>query len=370
MTSFERTEVQLRQPADNFRSEIDIIKLLRGSNEQTVRAGADPVQNARNAQDAVDRAARNGGGTVVLTEGIYNGILTVKGDNITIKSPDRKAIFDMGGNRSPARNDAAISVQGKNVTIDGITVQNWKPQNGETPVIGIDVKDGSEKIRLRNLHIQGLGTEGTGGPKSRWGAHAIRVTSSGRGINDIVIDNAKINDLKLGQHEAISFMADGGDIRNPKVINSSISAINNIGIVFEGSHRGAVVGFEVSNNVISDARSRTNKTYNESSAAGIQVDTNVQGGKIFNNLIQNSDHGVILESEKGGAVRNIDIANNIFRNNQIAHVFADGSHNSGIAVDGATVRLNRYTTGSPLLAKDAPSRIRNVVDGDNRPMAY
>src|SRR5205823_385750 len=118
----------------------------------------------------------------------YRGNVAVRGDNITIQSKDGKAVFDMG-NQPVTGSDSVFSVRGKNVTLDGMTIQNWKPQSDKQPVVGVDVQGGSEHVRLQNLHIQGLGTEGTGGNKAGWGSHGIRVMTDGKGINDVVVDN-------------------------------------------------------------------------------------------------------------------------------------------------------------------------------------
>jgi hypothetical protein len=339
-----------------------------GKTEYNVHAGSDAKQNAAWAQEAVRLAEKNGGGKINLGEGTYRGHVGVQGDNITIQSKDGKAVFDMGGNQPVSGTDSVFSVRGKNVTLDGVTIQNWKPQSDKQPVVGVDVQSGSEHVRLQNLHIQGLGTEGSGGNKSGWGSHGIRVMTDGKGINDVTVENCRLNDLKLGQHEAISFMAENGAIKGAKVINSDIRSIDNIGVVFEGSSKGAVTDFEARGNRISDASSKANLTYREQSAAGIQVDTNAVGGKITGNVIQNSDHGVVLESEKGGAVKGIDISGNQFRNNKVAHVFADGSHHGGIAVDGVQIHDNQYTPTSPILSKDQPSKIKNVTEHGNKPI--
>jgi hypothetical protein len=338
-----------------------------GKTEYNVTAGADAKQNAAWAQEAVRSAEKTGGGTVNLGEGTYRGQVAVRGDNITVKSKDGKAVFDMG-NQPGNGTDSVFSVSGKNVTLDGMTIQNWKPQSDKQPVVGVDVKGGSEHVRLQNLTIQGLGTEGAGGNKAGWGSHGIRVQSEGKGINDVVVDNCRLKDLKLGQHEAISFMADGGSIKGAKVTNCDIRGIDNIGVVFEGSHKGTVSDFEVRGNRISDSSSINNLTYRNRSSAGVQVDSNVNGGKITGNVIQNSDHAVILESEKGGVVRGIDISGNQFRNNKVAHVLADASDRSGATVDGASIHNNQYTPTAPILSKDHPSKVRNVTEQGNKPI--
>lgn len=336
-----------------------------GKVEYVVHAGNDAAQNARWAQDAVRQAEKGGGGTVNLGEGTYRGNISVRGDNITIKGKEGKTVFDMGDKPVTPGNDAVFTLRGKNLTLDGVTIQNWQPHSDKGPVVGVDVAGGSEHVRLTNLDIRNLGSESSSGNKSGWGAHGIRVMTDGKEINDVVVQNAKLSNLKLGQHEAISFMAENGGIRNVKVLESNIQAIDNVGIVFEGSNRGQVTDFEVRGNRIADASSKRNATYREASAAGVQVDTNVVGGKIMGNTIEGSDHGIVLESEKGGAVRNIDISGNKFRNNSVAHVFADGSHRNGVAVDGARITHNQYTPDAPILAKDKSARIANVAERDN-----
>jgi hypothetical protein len=326
--------------------------------ELNVRATGDPVANAKALQAAIQVAERRGGGVINVGDGTYRGNISIRGDNISLVNRDGKAVFDMTG--KPRSDAAVLSIRGKNATIDGITIQNWQPGRTGEPVVGVAVLGGSEKVVLRNLHVRNIGSP-------NGGAHAVLVMSDGKPISDVSIERSTFSDLKLGQHEAVSFMAENGSITKARVTDSQFGRLNNIAIVFEGSNRGAVRDFEVRGNRIADATSRANPTYHgEISSAGIQVDTNVSGGRIWRNVIENNDHGIVLESEKGGAVRNIDISENVFRNNRVAHVFADGSHHSGIAVDGAKVHANRYTTNAPMLEKDKADRIRGVVEFDNR----
>ena len=354
---------QPERTTDGAHKNLSIEKVVGadGRPEYRVHPGADARANAALAQVAVDRATKEKGGLVNLGAGIYSGPIHVAGDNITIKGERDKTVFEMAG-ISSMQSDSVFQIQGKNAKLDGLTIQNWRPNAQHGPVVGIDVLGGSEHVTLQNLHIHHMGTERTvhGDPKS--GSHAIRVTSNdGKSVNDVTVKDSHFHDLKLGQHEAVSFMAGTANITDVKVMNNRFNNIDNIGIVLEGSSRGQVRDFVVSGNSMADSKSGQNPTYLQASAGAIQVDTNVVGGKIVGNLIQRADFGIVLESEKGGAVRNIQITDNTFSKNTGAHIMLDASHQAGLAVDDVLIERNRYSTGTPLVKRDRDSGVGKVV---------
>lgn len=303
-------------------AEIYVSPQGQNSNSGEINSPLKNVQNALELSVAGDK--------IILRAGVYKEEINFPRSNLTLQNyPGEVAVLD-GGPLSPGNSqEAMILVQNKSdIKIAGLIIQNYQSRKKNVVPQAIRVEGAGKNISIVNNKIHDIKTN-----YSRKGsnAHAIAIygTEAPQALENILIENNEIFDLKLGSSEAVvvNGNVDGFIIRGNYIHNSNNIAVDAIG--FEGTspdskydqaRNGLIFG-----NIIHAISSRGNPAYGNSvSAGGIYID----GGRdiiIDSNTVYDSDIGVEIASEhKGKSTANVVVRNNILSFNRMAGVALGG----------------------------------------------
>lgn len=290
---------------------------------------AEPWQTVQFAADSV-----GAGDTVLVRGGVYNEVVFVNvsgsagGGYITFMNyEDEVAVLD-GTGFSSMYGDSAFYVEDQNyIVIEGFEVRNYTTDEADPVPAGIIITGTSHHIQLLNNHIHHIET--TGG--SDGNAHGIAVygTASPASIHQLLIQGNELNDLKLGNSEALVL---NGNVEQFTISQNIVHDNDNIGI--------DLIGFEdtapnpafdqardgvVSDNIVYNIDTIDNPAYfGEQSAGGIYVD----GGTritIERNHVYQSNIGIEIASEHPGrATSFVTVRNNFIYHNHIAGLAMGG----------------------------------------------
>ncbi len=342
---------EARTTLSNIFAESTLDQVRQGSLERAQFGNEIQVRAGESIQRAIDSAQP---GTIInLAEGVYREKLDIKRDGITIRG-NGKAVIDMG---DKPLNGPVINISGrKDITIDGLEIRNVR--GGDTPM-AIRVDGASRNIKIINNDIHAI--------KSNKNAHGIAVFgTSAQPLRDVLIQNNRVHDLKLGQSEAVVL---NGNVEDFKIIGNKIYDNDNIGIDIIGGEGIGRKGIEsarkglIANNLVANIDTRKNPTYNRMSAAGIYVD----GGRditIRDNVVKNSNYGIELASErKGWATKDIKVHGNRIENSHLAAISLGGGSAGNGGVRDSRVE-NNTLIGNKRIWKQ--HNVHNVQIGDNR----
>ena len=273
-------------------------------------------------------------GTIIyVKKGTYKEQVVIKKSGkknapIAIKAYKKEKVIVDGSNVKVSWDyQGLISIHNKSyVTIEGLEIKNYKTKEEDLVPIGISVSGSGKGIKILRNHIHHIETQHKNG-----NAHGIAIygTKSPQAIEDILISENKLEDMKLGWSETLVL---NGNVKNFKVQNNTIRRNNNIGI--------DVIGYEgiapdeaydqarngvISNNTVYQISSYGNPAYGKNySAGGIYVD----GGKqitIEENRVYNNDIGIEAASEhKGRSTSAITIRKNTIYENRSAGIAIGG----------------------------------------------
>ncbi len=332
----------------------------------------------------IQKGARSAtpGSVVNVMPGEYHGQVnvTVSGNErdgfITFRSAvPGKAVLDLKDERAVAGDPAGFRIDGKQfVEVSGFEIRNLRARATDATPNGVLVTGGSNQIRLNGLDIHHI--ENT--VSSKGNAHGISVygngTTAATAARDIVIENNRLHDLKLGWSEALVI---NGNVENFRISNNSVYRVDNIGIDvagFEGVSRGSLDQPRrglITGNHVSDVDSKNNPAYKgERAAGGIYVD----GGTtitISGNKVERANIGIELASEhKGRTTSNVQVTGNLIRNSTMAGIILGGSDrlSNGGSIDNV-VQNNRFEnndtdkTGAGEIAFQN-NAIRNTITGN------
>ncbi|MBA3856104.1 MAG: hypothetical protein C0507_04270 [Cyanobacteria bacterium PR.3.49] len=319
---------EARTTLSNIFAESTLDQVRQGSLERSQFGNEIQVRAGESIQRAIDSAQP---GTIInLAEGVYREKLDIKRDGITIRG-NGKAVIDMG---DKPLNGPVINISGrKDITIDGLEIRNVR--GGDTPM-AIRVDGASRNIKIINNDIHAI--------KSNKNAHGIAVFgTSAQPLRDVLIQNNRVHDLKLGQSEAVVL---NGNVEDFKIIGNKIYDNDNIGIDIIGGEGIGRKGIDsarkglIANNLVANIDTRKNPTYNRMSAAGIYVD----GGRditIRDNVVKNSNYGIELASErKGWATKDIKVHGNRIENSHLAAISLGGGSAGNGGVRDSRVENN------------------------------
>ncbi|QQR58427.1 MAG: right-handed parallel beta-helix repeat-containing protein [Candidatus Melainabacteria bacterium] len=288
------------------------------------------VRRGESIQRAIERAPD--GAIISVEAGVYNEKIKFNRDNITLRG-EKGAIMDFQGVDS---SDGAIRIENRNnITISGFEIKNI---TGKYTPTAIAIDGVSNNIRILNNDIHHVDSSSN--------AHAISVYGrKSTPIQNIEIAGNKVHDLKLGSSEAIVV---NGNVDGFKITDNQVYNSNNIGIdviggerVGQGSDR-ARNGLIARNNVY-NITSADNPKYRSGSAAGIYVDGGIDI-KIENNIVQNSDYGIEIASErKDFNAERITVRNNDLARNRLAGISLGGGNSSNGGITDSIIENNRLT---------------------------
>lgn len=299
---------------------------------------------------AVDRASP--GDTIFVRGGVYSELVEIF-DSGTAGSP---IIVENYNGETPILDGTAFVAGGQTAVVsffgaDHITFRGFEIRNltalvnSRTP-LGILIDGNADGITIDSCHIHDITHTGDNG-----NAHGILVSGYTTSIQDLLIENCLIEDLVLGNSEALSI---NGNVDGFVVRGNTVRNCNNIGIDFigfEGVHPDPALDMArnglCADNIVHGCSTVANPAYGYWSCAGIYVD----GGRdiiIENNQTYQNDIGIELASENiGFATRNVHVRNNlVWRNNYVGVLTGGYAPNVGGTEDCVI-------TGNTLYQNDA-----------------
>jgi hypothetical protein len=300
--------------------------------EMRVAAGADPVENCRRLQNAVDKAVREGGGVITAMPGIYRGNLRIPegAQNIVLRGVQqegRRAVFDMSGAGTSDSRSSVFEIKGgRNIAIENFEIRNYRGSSQESPPSAIKVTGASSNIRIANNEIHNFGSNSR---DDRIGSQPILVQSQSAAMRNITIEGNYIHDVGLNRNEAIAV---NGNVDGFKISSNRIFRTNNIAIDAIGGEEGRGANNRarngvIANNWVRDVNTDRNSGYHsgDRSAAGIYID-GAQRIQVANNLVEGCHYGIEVGTEhRGFDADSIRVTGNILRNNnQAALKFGPG----------------------------------------------
>ncbi|MBI3150564.1 MAG: DUF5123 domain-containing protein [Chloroflexi bacterium] len=303
------------------------------------------IQKAANSTQAGD--------VVCIRAGSYSEMvnINVSGSategSITFQNyPNEQAILDGTNLAVPSGWGAMIHIQNRSyITISGLTVRNYKITQKNHVPIGILIDGSGEHIELTNNTIYGIETNYTGANGGDAHGIAIYGTSASTPLSNIIINNNKLYNLKLGSSEALVI---NGNVDGFQVKNNVIRDSNNIGIDaigFEGTSpdpaydqaRNGVI----SGNTVYNINSYGNPAYgNERSAGCIYVDGGTQI-TLEQNIVHHCNLGIELASEHAGkSTSYITVRNNFIYGNTQAGISIGGYDSQRGSTEYSTIVNN------------------------------
>ncbi|MCP4717772.1 MAG: DUF5123 domain-containing protein [Deltaproteobacteria bacterium] len=289
-------------------------------------------------QKAADSVAA--GSTVYVRGGVYSEQVTIgvsgskEGGYITFQNYDGETpILDGTSLDVPETDSGLFLIKDRSyLIIQGFELRNYRSSTRDIVPIGINIRGAGSHIQIRDNRIHTIETNATV-DFERLGAdaHGLAVygTSASASLNNIVIDDNELYDLKLGQSEALVL---NGNVETFTISNNTIRDVDNIGI--------DIIGFEetspdtstdqarngiINDNTIYNVSSYGNPGYgNEYSAGGIYVDGG-NGIMIERNTISSCDYGIEIASEhKNRSTSDITVRSNILFQNRISGIAMGG----------------------------------------------
>ncbi|MCR4690391.1 MAG: leucine-rich repeat protein [Lachnospiraceae bacterium] len=283
-------------------------------------------------QQAISGVAE--GGTVNVPKGNYKEALTITKSVKVIGCEG--AVLDGSEMRiDKNHNDDIdmINIKAKKVTVQNLEITGLKVYDifCQTAV-GIRVEAGSEDVNIIGCHIHHMGVNEYAEETRQWAkdedksgetynCHGIIVKSmSDKAIKRVLIRDCKLNDLKLGQSEALVV---NGNVNGFEICHNEVVDCDNIGIDvigFEENKSYQATNGNVHHNYVSNICSDPNSNhfnlaYTDACAGGIYVD----GGKtvtITQNTVVGCDIGIEISSENQGKVTSgITVTHNTLINN-------------------------------------------------------
>lgn len=229
------------------------------------------------------------------------------------------------------RGEHVVAVYGQShIKIIGLEIRDTLTKDGGCAIYA---EGGGRGLSIQNCWLHHLkGKEA--------GAIGIFGTDAKVPLSDIVIEGCRIEHCEPAQSEALVL---NGNVDGFKVINNTVSDVNNIGIDFIGGERDVMPdpskvarNGECSGNRVIRARS----SYGDGYAAGIYVD----GGRdivIRGNIVTGCDLGIEVGAENPGQVtRGITVeANVLYLNDKAGLVFGGYDRKRG-RVSGCLFQRN------------------------------
>ncbi|QYS89662.1 right-handed parallel beta-helix repeat-containing protein [Flavobacterium davisii] len=259
--------------------------------------------------------------TLYVDSGIYNEKIQIPINHITIKNQKSKIpIIDATG---ITKQNSIIAILNKNsITIDGLELRN----NIQNDAQGILIEGLCNAITIKNCIIHDI--HFSSNPKTPVNASTnaqgiiVYGTNPTRAIRDLVIENNKLFNCRLGYSEGIAI---NGNVKNFKVIDNNIHDLTNIGI--------DLIGYEGTcplpkNDQARNGLIKNNIIYNCISPSATSGGIYIDGGKniiIENNESHHNGYGIEIGCEHiGKTTDSVIIRNNIFYNNQIYAIALGG----------------------------------------------
>lgn len=304
-----------------------------------IRAGTDPEKNARSLQDAIDKSDKGGNTLITLEVGNYRGHIKFppgsKNIRIQAESNKEKPVFDMS-ELDGSESDAIFHLKdATNISIDGLEFRGFNSSRKGEPAVGIQVEGNGQDIQLSNNYFHEFGMRNA---DDRNGSQAISVlgTEGTRSIKNLKITNNRVQNMNLGQHEALTV---SGNVENFTIANNTISDVNNIGIDVAGGWLKGVPSARfgvIKDNSVSNIDTDRNLTYPRGvqSAGGIYVD-GAENILISNNTVKNTNRGIEIGCEnKGHSASRIRVESNILvENHHAAITVGAGDKRHGSTLD-------------------------------------
>ncbi|MBE5870748.1 MAG: hypothetical protein E7294_05770 [Lachnospiraceae bacterium] len=301
-------------------------------------------------QNAIDSVADNG--TVIIPAGRYyeaikiNKSVTLKGEGNAVLDG---SLFDID---SSNKSLDMIKITGQNVTVENLEITGLKTKKFRGPcATGIRVDTGAAHVKITDCHIHDLGVEEYDAAKTiplakkedagdTYNCHGIIVkTMKSTAITDVTIEGCTLENLRLGQSEALVV---NGNVNDFEISRNTIQNCDNIGIDVIGYEDGKsyrATNGEVHHNMVMNIscdpdypkQGEGNLTYSGGCAGGIYVD----GGtdvRIYRNFVSGCDIGIEVASEHSGKSTDvIQIHNNTLISNDVL---------GGISIGGSEVGTN------------------------------
>ncbi len=288
---------------------------------------------------------------IYVRSGTYNEFvtLTVSGNaidgNITITNyPSELPILDGTGLTVPSGNNGLFLLKDVSyIEISGFEICNLKTTTKSNVPVGIHLLGIAHHIKINKNKIHNIEHNGT--TSSGTDAHGIAVygTSGTQSINNIVISNNELYNLKLGSSESLVM---NGNVELFEISGNIIHDNNNIAIDAIGFEGTAPANDQARNGIICD-----NTVYNidsygnvaygtDRSADGIYVDggTNII---IERNIVHNSNIGIELASEHAGkSTSNVVIRSNFVYLCDIAGIAIGGYNTKRGSTDNCRILNN------------------------------
>lgn len=268
---------------------------------------------------------------------------------------DMNAVTPAGGNTSVIR-----LINRSHVTVQGMTLRNWRTDDESVVVVGIEVSGSGSGIRLLGNTIHNIEQNNTELGSFTPNGHGIAVYGdSNTPISNLVIDGNHLHSLRLGASEALVV---NGNVNGFKVTNNVVHDCNNIGIDligYEGTSPDAAQDRArnglCAGNIVYNIDSSFNPAYNgdfvngggDRAAAGIYVD----GGTttvIERNVVHGCNYGVEIASEDpDGMADQIILRNNILHHNHQAGLIMGGySRSRGTTLNCQVVGNTLFHNGT------------------------
>jgi hypothetical protein len=292
------------------------------------------------------------GDTVCVRGGIYNETVSINvsgssgGGYITFQNYQSEQVILDGSSLTVPSSGWGAMIQINNreyIIVKGFEIRNYKTSLVNRVPMGIFVNGTGNHIELRDNIIHNIETNYSG--VNGGDAHGIAVygTSGATPLNDIIIDNNQLYDLKLGSSESLVV---NGNVNQFWITNNIVHDNNNIGIDAIGFEGTASANDQARNgiirgNIIYNINSFGNPAYgNERSAGCIYVD----GGThivIESNIAHHCNVGVELASEhKGKATSYVTLRNNLIYSSTQAGISIGGYDTLRGSTENSTIVNN------------------------------
>lgn len=252
--------------------------------------------------------------------------------------PGETPVFDMNAVTPTGANGSIIRMNNRShITVQGLTLQNWRTSNDAVTVVGIEITGSGSGVRLLGNTLHHIEQNNAVLGNFDANGHGIVVYGTGSTpISNLVIDGNHLYSLRLGASEALVV---NGNVTGFKVNNNVVHDCNNIGIDFIGYEgissdpaQDRARNGVCSGNTVYGIDSSFNPAYDgdfttgggDKSAAGIYVDggTNII---IERNVVHSCNFGVELASEDpDGLTDQITLRNNLLHHNQQAGLIMGG----------------------------------------------
>jgi parallel beta-helix repeat protein len=285
------------------------------------------------------------GSTIYIESGTYaeTDAIFINKPLILVKNGVNPVILDATDRMGTNKYMIGI-VSTSNVTIDGLTLQNYV----ENEAKGIWILGSGSNITVQNCKVSNIGWTSnlaTLPPSNSTVTNAIKVEGNlASSLSNIVLKNNEVFNCATGWGEAVTIT---GNVDGFLVENNKIHNIANIGIVAAGNY--AFTNPTPSVNQARNGVISKNEVYNCMSgianSAGIYLDGSINC-TVEKNRCYNNGVGIALGGEQNvpfGASpsRGHNVRNNLVYNNCITGIFL-GSNNASTKLENSTIFNNTF----------------------------